>query len=135
METKFTLLHKMIARHLAVFQPLAVKQNSFIVNEVPADFRIMADEKVLSSLVHSMLSSVVAGSRNSCIRVSIKQFGNIILLKFRDRSGEIVFDMHCGQNKINVISLAEKIGGSVFMNDSRKKTDMLTLSFPNRLVA
>ena len=131
METKFTSLYKLIARQLAVFQPLAVRQSSFIVNEVPADFRIMADEKTLSSLVHSMLSSVVSHSRNSCIRVSVKQFGNIILLKFRERKGEIVFDM----NRTNVMALTEKLGACIFMNDGRKKTNMLTLSFPNMLVA
>lgn len=121
-------LKMVVARCLVTFQPVAVKQHSFLLNEIPADFMVTADEKILSSLVFSIFNGVVGSTWNSCIRVSAKKFGGIVLLKFRNRNREIAYDTN--RNGQHIILLTEKLGASIFSSDSTLKTGALTLSFP-----
>lgn len=131
METQLISLKRMVSNFLIALQPLAARQSSFFINEVSEDFMIAVDKKELSSLLHFMLSSVVAHSRNSCIRISAKQYGNVALVKFRDQNEEMIYDM--SRSRQQVISLTEKLGACIMSNNNNRKTGALTLSFPNVL--
>jgi hypothetical protein len=124
-------LDKMLSNLLWVFQPIAAKRSSFIINDVPPEFYIHTDHPLLERTLGSLLTSVISRSRNSCIRVSAKRYKNIVLLRIKDNKGNFSYDLEKGL--CNSQLMAEQLGGCIVANDLRKKTATITLTFRNAL--
>ena len=125
-------LKQIVSGLIAQWQPFAVKQRSFILNDVPGDFHLKIDVTALTMVISAIFNSMISRTSNSCIRISIKQFNDIILLRLKASNPS---GYRCSQpdwHKIN--RLAAKIGGCIIENDSTKKKSV-TLSFYGLAVA
>lgn len=119
-------LNRLVARLVAQLQPIAVKQQSFIVNDVPGDFHVRADSTQLTMIISSLLNWVIGRTYKSCIRVSVKQINNTVLIRVKDPSSLSSHSSEQFWQKMNL--LAAKIGGCIIENEVRKKSTV-TLSF------
>lgn len=109
--------------------PTAVRRKSFIVNEIPREFHIAADENMLASVLGSLLHTVVTHTENSCIRIAAKEYGDIILVHLKDSSN---FNNYAVANDLQQVqALAKKMGGCVSITSRREENTVIAFSFPN----
>ncbi|MBS1573721.1 MAG: HAMP domain-containing histidine kinase [Bacteroidetes bacterium] len=114
------------------YQKVAVHQNSFFVNEVPASLAIAADKKMVVDLLRNLFSLVTNYCRNTCIKISAKAYHDVIVMHIKDTS---TFN-----NTIPTVELqnlqtgADKIGGLLEITSQRKKETTIAFSFVNQPV-
>jgi len=122
-------LKELVNYLIEIYQPVAVKQNCFIINDVPESFSVTTDETLLASLSCGLFSAILSRSRNSCIRVSARLHNNVVLLNIWTNDGGDFFQSVCSIQEIK--ALAEKLGGCVSLNHMRKTSNTITISFIN----
>jgi len=129
MEVQFKTicLNSLVEQLVSQFQSLALRQGSFVVNNVAADFYVSTDKNNLATVISSLLSSVISGGRDSCIRVSAKRFNNIILFHLQDSNSAFTKDADRDWHEVNM--LAGKLGGCIIEDEVRKKHATITFSF------
>lgn len=121
-------LDELVSRILKSFQPVAVKHQSIFVNEIPHDLAVNTDEQLLAAVIGDLCRTIAAESRNNCIRVSARNFHNVVLFHFR-KSGEKHAASSSSLQKIQ--PLAEKLGGCITLNHIRNESTLITFSFLN----
>jgi hypothetical protein len=124
-------LHQLVGLAVGNSMSAAVQRNSFIVNEVPREFHIGTDEKILSTVLNSLLNTVVSNSKHSCIRIKAKEYEDIIFVSVRDYSSPGNYDINGNLEEVKM--LAKKMNGSVSIDNLETKFTTILLSFPNFL--
>ncbi len=126
-------LHQLVDQAAGNSIPKAVKRNSFIVNEVPREFQVASNEKILATILNNLLSSVVSNSKHSCIRIKANVYGDIICLCIKDKSN---FSDNTVNGKLDQVKqLVKKLRGSVIIRNMEDKFTTILLSFPNNPIA
>ncbi len=125
-------LHQLIGLIAGNSMPTAVKRNSFIVNEVPREFQIGADESTLAIVLDSLLSTVASNSKHSCIRIKAKEYEDILFVSVRDNS---LYSYTLDTDLAMIQALAKKINGTITVENVKEKFTTIILSFPNFPVA
>jgi hypothetical protein len=120
-------LRRVLARQLRWFQPLAVKKNSFVINDVPGDFRVSVNKELLVTAIYDLLESVISKTSHGCIRISVKRYRHTVLFRITD--GTATYQRGFIQNWQRVKPVAEKMGGSVIVNSGNGRNVSVTLSF------
>jgi K+-sensing histidine kinase KdpD len=121
----------MVGRISASSIPTAAQRNSFIVNDIPKELNVNANEHMLASVFGSLLNTVITNTRDCCIRVSAKLYGKVVLVHLKESH-------HTINNAFNgsirqVQQLAEKIGGTISINSDRDKATTIVFTFVNDL--
>jgi hypothetical protein len=125
-QTKLSL-QQLVTRLLVHFQPAAVRQKSFILNDVPDNFWVNTDENMLSSVISSLFSTVISRSESGCIRISAKTYNNIVVVNVQDNNN--AGNIRVPQELEEAQPLAERLGGCITMNNQRSDATMVTFSF------
>ncbi len=122
-------LSQLVSRLVTSTLPTAVRRKSFIVNDIPAELYVAANEDMLAAVLSNLLNTVINHTENSCVRVSAKVYGGIILVYIKDsgsfNSYTVAYDMQQLQ------LLAKKMGGCICVNTQRKEIPGIAFSFPN----
>ncbi len=122
-------LHQLVGLTTGNLMPSAVQRNSFIVNEVSRKFIILTNEKILSIVLNSLLSTVVSHTKHGCIRIKAKKHDDIICVSIRDNSS---FSNYADTRSLEKVRLlAKKMNGSVSIRNIEDKFTTILLSFPN----
>ena len=126
-------LHAIVSRVSSSSIAAATKKNSFIINDVPVDMRAAADEHMVATVFGALLNAMITHSNNTCIRVSAKLYGRIVLLHLKESSrfDSTIFASHLRQ----VQQLAEKIGGTISISNNQGDATTIVFSFLNNLPA
>ncbi len=123
-------LQQITRRLLASYQPVAVKQRSFFINDVPPGLTVEADTDTLSTLLGSIFYITGRLCRNTCIKISAKAYHDVILMHIKDTS---TFNSYAILSELQHLQLlAGKIGGYVEVTSQRKKETTIAFSFINR---
>ncbi|HKZ64772.1 MAG TPA: hypothetical protein VJ111_00380 [Chitinophagaceae bacterium] len=102
---------------------------SFFVNEIPDHLQLCTDTQMFASVLSGLLSAIVSYTRDSCIRMTAKVYGSVVLLKLKDSNSSDIYGIEAEVQKFK--PLAEKIRGSVHVTNQRKKLTTITFGFPN----
>ncbi len=122
-------LNQLVSRLATGILPEAVRRKSFIINDIPHEFNISIDEKMLSSVLNGLLYTAVTYSENSCIRISARVYGNIILVYVKDTRR---FTHHTMSDRLLQLQpLAQKMGGNVSITTHGREVSAIAFSFPN----
>lgn len=122
-------LHELADFLIAKFKPAVASNKSLFINEIPAQLELVADKLLLSSILNGLFSVVVNYTKDSCIRLSAKTDGNMVLIQVKD---SISLNSTALENGIRKLQpLAEKLRGSVGVTSQRKKLTTITFGFPN----
>lgn len=109
--------------------PSALRNNSFIVNDVPVEFKIIADENMLATVLSRLLYCLVNNAENSCIRISAKEYDDIMFIHMKSNRGigneAVENDLQHAQ------SYAKKMNGNIGLNKDEDKITGIVFSFPN----
>jgi hypothetical protein len=107
-------------------QPAAVRQNSFIVNDISPAIMVTTDENLLATVINDLLAVIVSRNKNSCIRLTAKSFTNLVLLHIQDQNKTI---RETTLNDFDGLQpLASKVGGCITINNRKKESATLVLS-------
>lgn len=127
-ETWPTLRH-MISRLASNYLPVARNNKSYFVNDVPDEVYIDTDPELVATVLNGMLSAVVANASQSCIRVSAKLYGNVILIHVKDYNNLNYCSVENGLQQLQ--PFAEKVGGHVSVTSQRHNVATFAFGFPN----
>jgi hypothetical protein len=122
-------LHHLVNRISESLEPAARCKKSLIINNVPENICSDVNEKLVAAVLNPMMNVVIMHSENSCIRISAKLVGNVILLHVKD-DGCINYDS-VSDNLKEIQTQAEKMGGFVGFTSYRNKLTTIAFSFLN----
>ena len=130
-ETLFvpTSLHHLVERLSDSLAPAARRNKSFIINNVQEDICAEVNETMVASVLTRLMNIVILHTENSCIRISAKTFGNVVLVHVKD-DGCLNYDS-ISHNLTEIQAQAEKIGGFVGFTSYRNKLTTIAFSFMN----
>jgi len=127
------VLQETVSRILSGCIPSATRKNSFIINDVPSDMHVSTDEHMLASVFGAILNAVITHTENTCIRISAKFYGKVVLLHLKEthrlNSSSFVANLR------QIQQLAEKIGGTVSISSHEGEATTIVFSFQNNLSA
>ena len=122
-------LHELTAQLVNAFIPRASSNKSFFVNDIPVKLSLRTNQEMLASVLSGLLSAVVTHSKESCIRLSAKIYGNIVLMQVKDSASS---NIRAVKNEVRKLQpIAEKMLGSVSVTSQRKNLTTITFGFPN----
>lgn len=122
-------LHQLVSIAASVLVKTAVEKSSFIVNEVPNEFQIATDEKLLSTILINLLTIVVSNSAHSCIKVKANQYDHIICVSIKDNSSYSNYNFTGNIEEVQL--LAKTLNGNISIRNMEDKFITILLSFPN----
>ena len=126
-------LSQLVSRISGDYLPKAVRNRSFFINEVPSDLAVDHNREWIASVVSGMLSTVVMHARDTCIRLSGRKYGQVIVLEVQESGCISTYAMACGLQDVQ--TMAEKIGGSLNISVHKSAVTRIAFSFPNLPIA
>ena len=124
-----TELHELTADLVNTFMPRASCNKIFFVNDIPVKLPLKTNQEMLAFVLSGLLSAIVTHSKDSCIRLSAKIYGNIVLMQVKDSTSANTLAVKNEVHKLQPI--AEKMLGSVSVTSQRKNLTTITFGFPN----
>lgn len=121
--------HEVTSQLVNTYMDKATRNKSFFINEIPCDLLIDTDPQLFASVLSGILSAVASSVKNSCIRLTVKSFGHVILVQLKESNGINSHFMDTELQKL--LPIAEKMRGSVSVTSQRKKITTITFGFPN----
>jgi hypothetical protein len=122
-------LHSLVDRVTTNFLPAADRHYNYFINEIPRDLSIEYNLQWVASVINGMISSAIGSIKNTCIRISARKFGHVLVLELRE-AGRANPTTDGAQLK-EIQSLAEKIGGCLYVGVPEEERIMMSFSFPN----
>src|SRR6266496_160314 len=105
-----TALQNLVDGLIKTLLPVAERNNTSIVNDVPSKLSIGGDENTVASVISGLLRSVINNARESCIRISAKEmYGKMVMVSVKDSNSYNTYAVACSLQ--DVVPLAQKIGG------------------------
>lgn len=126
-------LKQLTSRLAGTFLPVAVRNQSFFMNDIPEHMPVEHNREWISSIISGLLSAVVTHARDTCIRLTARKYGHVIVLEIQESGCISTYAMACGLQDVQ--TLAEKIGGCLTISINKEKTTTIAFSFPNLPIA
>ena len=126
-------IHQLVNQLLASLQPLAMKRDNVILNGISQELSIEADENLLAYVLWNLINSAVNSTKNECI--------HIVALVRDDRTMICVNDVgtyfyqSISREYRKVQDAAEKLGGSISINNDAAHGSNISFSISNRRLA
>lgn len=126
-------LKQLTGRLAGTYLPVAVRNQSFFMNDIPADLPVEHNKEWVASIINGMLDAVVQHAKDTCIRLTARKYGHVIVMEIRESGCISTYAMAC--NLQDVQTLAQKIGGCLTISINKEKTTTIAFSFPNLPIA
>lgn len=110
-------------------EPTIFKNRISVVNEVPRDVFVLADEQKVIPLIHELLETVFINGLNTRIHVSAERFRDIIILRIQDRNNNNGYALSF--TVMGFEPQAAEAGGSIQIEGKQQKVATISFSFPN----
>jgi len=104
--------------------------DSSIVNEIPAELRLLADESKITPVIKELLATVVANARKGRIHIRADRFRDIVILEIQDMSNYNGYALDYSIRSIE--PLARLVGGYISIKGEQKLDTTISFSFPNQ---
>ena len=122
-------LQQLVGCLMTSFLPVANRNNNHFENDIPDDVYIDTDMEMVASVLSGLIGSVVKHAKDSCIRLSAKIYGHVIIVHVKDHNS---LNYQPVENKLKHLTpFAEKIGGAVGVTSQRHNVATFAFSFPN----
>lgn len=122
-------LHEVVDQLVKTFTAKATSNKNFFVNEIPGHLQLGRDPQVISSVLGRLLSTVVSYAKSSCIQLSAKMYGNIILVRVKSSGG---LNINESESQLqSLLPLAERMKGAIGFANQRNNITTICLGFSN----
>jgi hypothetical protein len=122
-------LNDLVNRLTGNYLSLAVSNNSFFVNDIPANVPVENNSQRITSVISRMLSIVTEHVKNTCIHLSARKNGDLTLLEIKESGTVNGYALASDLQVVNL--LAEQIGGSLSISIPKPEVTTITFSFPS----
>lgn len=78
-------LHAMINNLIDDAAPLAVHNRNYVVNNVPADLHVQANDSIISSVLNKLFQTTLRHTQNSVMLISAKVYGHVVLVQLKSK--------------------------------------------------
>lgn len=78
-------LHGIIDDIINEAAPLAVHNRNYVVNNVPADLQIQANDSIISSVLNKLFQTTLRHTQNSVMLISAKVYGHVVLVQVKSK--------------------------------------------------
>ena len=78
-------LHGMINNLIDNAAPLAVHNRNYVVNNVPADLQVQANDSIISSVLNKLFQTTLRHTQNSVMLISAKVYGHVVLVQLKSK--------------------------------------------------
>jgi glucose-6-phosphate-specific signal transduction histidine kinase len=106
------------------------RSDSSVMNEIPAEFCMVADENKVAPVIQELLATIVCNARKGRIRIRAERFHDIVILEIQDQSNYNGYALDYSIRSIE--PLARKIGGNISIKGQQQLETTISLSFPNQ---
>ena len=124
-----TSLHQLTDELLKSFLPIASQNKTILTNNISPKIHIGDGVHSVASVINGIIEAVVSNSSDSNVVVSAKEtFAKMVEVNVKD---ENCYDAYALALSLqNVVMLAKKTGGQLFITHQRKKITTVTFRFP-----
>ncbi len=122
-------LTDVVDRVVKTLLPNAIRNKNFFVNDIPDHFQVGTDPQVIASVLGGLLSTVASYAKDSCIWLSAKLYGNVILVHVKNSNG---FASNAVGNRLQQLQgLAGRANGTVGFTTYQSNITSVTFGFSN----
>jgi hypothetical protein len=122
-------LHQLIGKLISTYQPIAVSQKSFFVNEVSPTLIADTNQEVLANLLNSVVYFVARCCNEACISIYASTYDDRVAVNLKDTSNQSSYAVLYEFQHLQL--LAKQIGGFLEINNYRNKETIITFNFEN----
>ncbi|HET6996439.1 MAG TPA: hypothetical protein VFI06_15700 [Chitinophagaceae bacterium] len=109
--------------------PLAVRNNSFLVNDIAPHLGVRGDRNTVAAVIDGILRSVINNTRESCIRIFAQElYGNLMEISVKDSNSFNTYAVACSLQ--DTVPLAQQIGGQLDIMNQRQRITTIVFRFP-----
>ena len=121
---------QLLVNRLVSSLPDAIAYNKIsIVNDVPRNLQMVADENKLTPVICELLTTVVANARNSQIHISAERYRDILTLNIQDRNNNNGYALDF--SIMSIQPQVTEVGGSLSIQGKQQRVATVSFSFPN----
>jgi len=125
--TQVSKLNDVVDRLINTLLPKAYRNKSFFVNDIPDHLQLEQDSPVITSVLGGLLSTVISNAKESCIWLSAKIYGNVVLVHVKNSKG---FSTHAMESQLQQLqTLAVKTRGTIGYTSHQSSITSLTFGF------
>jgi hypothetical protein len=86
-------VHQLVSKLITSLQPLAVKRNNILLNDIPRDLSVNADQHTMAYLLSQLVNSAVSSTENECIHIEAVLNDDHRMLRVKDLHTHIYHTM------------------------------------------
>ncbi len=86
-------IYNLVSKLITSLQPLAVRRNNILLNDIPKDLSVNADQNTLAYVLSQLVNSAVNSTENECIHIEAVLNDNHRMLRVKDLHTHIYHTM------------------------------------------
>jgi len=92
-------LHHLVSQLITSLQPLAVRRNNILLNDIPRDLAMDIDQQLVAYVLSELVNSAVNSTENQCIHIEAVIDNEHRMLRVKDLHTQVYHTMeivgHC----------------------------------------
>jgi len=126
-------LHKVVSELVQSLLPVMVKRHNLVLNEIPRDLCVEADENMLAYVLWSLINGAIQSTQNDCIRVEAIPMDDRMMIRIK---GVGTYFRHTISREYRQVQhVAEKLGGSISIENGEDYGTNAAFCISNSLLA
>jgi len=110
-------LHELVSGLVQSLLPLTISRHSLILNEIPRNLRVAADENMLAYVLWNLINGAIQSTRHECIHIEAITVGDRLMIRIKDAG--TCFHQTLSREYRQVQHVAEKLGGSIGIENGK----------------
>jgi hypothetical protein len=125
-------MHRLVSGLVQSLMPLTIGRRNLVLNEIPGDLRVAADESMLAYVLWTLINSVIQSTRDKCIHVEAIKADQHTMIRIR--GGGTYFYHSIAREYRQVQHVAQKLGGSISIHNATDYGMNAAFVISNRLL-
>jgi signal transduction histidine kinase len=110
-------LHELVSGLVQSLLPVTLRGHNLVLNEIPRDLRVGADENMLAYVLWSLINAAIQSTQNDCIRIEALTAGDRLMIGIK---GVGTYFRNTISREYRLVQhMAEKLGGSIHIETSK----------------
>jgi C4-dicarboxylate-specific signal transduction histidine kinase len=110
-------LHKVVSELVQSLLPLTVRRHNLVLNEIPRDLCVGADENMLAYVLWNLINGAIQSTQNECIHIEAITMDDRMMIRIKDVG--TYFHHTISREYRQVQDVAEKLGGSISIENGK----------------
>jgi C4-dicarboxylate-specific signal transduction histidine kinase len=117
MNTTPISLHKLASGLLQSLLPLTTKRRTLVLNEIPRDLHVRADENMLAYVLWNLINAAVQSTQDDCIHIEAAVVDDRVMVRVKNAG--VFFHRSIAKEYRQIQHVAEQLGGGISVEGSK----------------